>query len=157
MLLLGTVVAGAGAFVGLLGGLLGFRLFSHLFKTSMTDKQIESYGPWQRSLVIGLLASVMTLWVLSLGDKEVHEGLIGLTCLGVSFVSATLYIIGSLPILTSFGPAILEAGELSLIITLVLTTLLCVCGVLWITLGVLGGCVLLAVTVLNGMWIYRLR
>jgi hypothetical protein len=157
MLLLGTVVAGAGACVGLFGGLLGLRLFNHLFKTSMADKQIESYGPWQRSLVIGLLTSVVTLWALSLGDKEVHKGLIGLTCLGVSFVSATLYIIGSLQIFTSFGPAILEAGELSLVITIVLTTLLCVSGVLWITLVVLGGCVLLAATVLNGMWIHRLR
>jgi hypothetical protein len=157
MLLLGTVVAGAGACVGLFGGLMGFRLFNHLFKTSMTDKQIESYGPWQRSLVIGLLTSVVTLLALSLGDKEVHEGLVGLTCLVVSFVFATLYIIGSLTLFTRFGPAILEAGEMSLAVTIVLTALLCVCGMLWITLVVLGGCALLAVTVLNGIWIYRLR
>lgn len=157
MLLLGTVVAGTGACVGLLGGLLGYRLFSHLSKTSMTDKQIESYRPWQRSVIIGVLTSVVTLLAFSLGDKAVHEGLVGLTCLGVSFVSATLYILGSLPLFTRFGPAILEAGELSLAVTIVLTAFLCVCGVLWITLVVLGGCVLLAVTVLNGMWIYRLR
>lgn len=157
MLLFGSVVAGAGAGVGLLGGMLGLRLFNHLFKTSMNDKRIESYGPWQRSLIIGLLTSLVTLSAFSAGGSEVHEGLIGLTCLSVSLVSSTLYIVGSLTLFTRFGPAILEAGELSLVVTIALTALLCVCGVLWITLVVLGGCVLLAVTVLNGIWIYRLR
>ena len=157
MLLFGIFVAGAGAGVGLLGGLLGFRLFDRLSETSMNDKQIESYGPWQRSLIIGLLTSVVTLLTMSHGDKEVHQGLIGLSCIGISFVSAALYTLGSLTLFTKFGPAILEAGELSLTFTVVLTALLSVCGVLWITLVILGGGVLLAATVLNGIWIYRLR
>ena len=82
---------------------------------------------------------------------------LGLTCLGVSFVFVTLYAIGSVTIFTKFGPAILEAGELSLAITIIVTGLLCVCGLLWITLVILGGCALLAATVVNGFWIYRLR
>ena len=157
MLLFGTVVAGAGAGVGLVGGLSGFRFFNQVTETSMSEKRVESYGLWKRSLIIGLLTSVVTLLVLSLGDKQISAGLIGLTCLVVSFVSATLYVIGSLTLFTKFGPAILEAGELSLAVTVFLTALLCVCGVLWITLVMLGGCVLLGVTILNGIWIYRLR
>ncbi len=157
MLLFGTVVAVAGAGVGLVGGMLGHRLFDHLSNISMNDKQIQAFGLWPRSLIIGLLAGVLTTLAWSSGDKNVHEGLMGLACLGVSFVSATLYIIGSLTLFRKFGPAILEAGEMSLVVTLVLTALLSVIGVLWITLVILGGCVLLAVTVLNGIWIYRLR
>ena len=123
----------------------------------MNDKQLKAFGPWQRSFIIGLVTSVLALLALTVGDQEVHQGLIGFTCIALSFVSATLYIFGSLTIYTRFGPAILEAGELSLVATIVVTAFLCVCGVLWITLEVLGGCVLLAATVLNGIWIYRLR
>ncbi|KAA5546002.1 hypothetical protein FYK55_03585 [Roseiconus nitratireducens] len=157
MLVIGTFVAAAGAGVGLFGGLLGVRLFNQLSDASLSDKQIASYGPWQRALVIGLLTSIVTMMVLSAGGREITEGLVGLACLGVSFVSAAVYILVSLTLFAKYGPAILEAGEISLAATIVLTAFLTVCGLLWITLVLLGGCVLLAGTVLNGIWIYRQR
>ncbi len=157
MLLFGTVVGGAGAGVGLVGGLLAFRLFDRLSDTSINKKQIESFGLEIRSAIIGLLVSIMALLALSYGANDLHRGLIGVSCVGISFLATAVYIFGSLNLFTRYGPSILEAGEMSLTFTIVLTALLCVCGLLWITLVILGVGVLLGVTVLNGFWIYRIR
>ena len=94
---------------------------------------------------------------MALVDEGKGNRLTGAACLAISFLAAALYVVIWLRCVTEFGTGVVVAGELSMTLTAVATALLCVCGVLWFSLVILGGCVMIAVTVLNGVWIYRLR
>lgn len=103
-----------------------------------------------RSLAIGLLVALL---YATFSEK----GQIGVVFLSLSFLLALVHVVTWLTLVTRFGTGVVNAGELSLVLTLVLMALLYVSGVLWFTLVVLGACVVLAITALNGLWIYRLH
>lgn len=146
------VVAAIAGCICVAGAVLGGQLFSRFQSSARIDPEFAASGVGKRAVALGLLSAVAAVqWLPAVGTLSFWVAAVSAGVCGAA------YVFGWLTLVARFGRGAGEAGELSLLATLTLTGVLYAAGLLWTTLLVLGGAVLLAVTVLNGFWIYRLR
>jgi hypothetical protein len=146
-----------GAGLGFLGGSLGRIATGQWLRAPFTRHRDLVRRSRQRSLVIGAIASlILALRLYFEGFGEVGHQLT-LICLSTGFILSLVYVSAWVLLTTNFGAGPVEACELGLLISAVLVALLYVCGILWITLVIIGSSVLIAAFMLGGLCIYRFR
>lgn len=154
MLLLFT---GKGACFGLMGGVMGGIESDRWATFSVAHRSNLQRGALQRSVLIGGLASGALILSSYFHGAEQVDRQFTLTCITISFVLSSLYVAGWLRLVTEFGSRFVETREMGLLAALVVFGLLYVFGILWATLVVICGCVVIALAILGGLRIYRFR
>jgi hypothetical protein len=157
MLLTLLLMIGMGVGVGFLGGLMARNLCARSTSSSLEQRPKLSSGARHRSLSIGGLAAGGLALTAVLAGPGLVDRQFAFLGLAASFVLAGLYVMLWLKLVATFGQGPVEAGELSLLLSLLLLGVLYLCGILLITLVVLGACVVLGGTMLSGVYIYRFR
>ena len=127
-----------------------------------TVYQNSSHSTTRRELMLAVRYRAMVLAAIIGGGPVMVTGLssggfsaaLSILCLGAGLAVALLGTVGWLHLVTNHGQRDIESGEIILVLAVLPIALLYVCGILWITLGIL---LVVAAAGCGGLLVYRAR
>ncbi len=124
----------------------------HQNSTNVTTRRELALAVRYRALVLSCIIGGGPVMVTALSSGGI-SGTLSILCLGASLAVSLLGTIGWLHLVMNYGQRDIETGEIVLVLVILPFAFLYVCGILWITLGIL----FVVAAAGGGLYLYRTR